>query len=163
MEGPICLKSELDLFEKVPIQLSIEGSAFAEIQPVASLSENSPLEFFISCNGDQYLDLAYSILHLQIKVVKKNGGIIENAKYIAPINYILNTLFSELSVFLNDRQVVNQVNYAYRAYLDSLLFSSKSSQETMLNSALFFKDTAGEFNTMGDNSANLGFRERQKL
>ncbi|GBM53883.1 hypothetical protein AVEN_64812-1 [Araneus ventricosus] len=94
MEGPICLKSELDLFEKVPIQLSIEGSAFTEIQPVASLSENSPLEFFFSGNGDQYLDLAYSILHLQIKVVKKNAGIIENAKYIAPINYILNTLFS---------------------------------------------------------------------
>ncbi|GBM53882.1 hypothetical protein AVEN_64811-1 [Araneus ventricosus] len=33
----------------------------------------------------------------------------------------------------------------------------------MLSSALFFKVTAGEFNTMGGNSSNLGFRERQKL
>ncbi|GBM85892.1 hypothetical protein AVEN_144319-1 [Araneus ventricosus] len=33
----------------------------------------------------------------------------------------------------------------------------------MLTSALYYKDTAGEFNNMGSNSPNLGFRERQKL
>ncbi|KAF8784261.1 hypothetical protein HNY73_009965 [Argiope bruennichi] len=159
----ICLKTELDLFSENAVQLAIDGSAFVEIQPVASLTDNSPLEFFISGNGDQYLDLAHSILHLKIKVVKKNGTNLQNTDHIAPINYILNTLFSELSVFLNDRQVMNQVNYAYRAYIDSLLFSSKTAQETMLTSALFYKDTAGHFDTMGANSANLGFRERQKL
>ncbi|GFU41384.1 uncharacterized protein NPIL_497441 [Nephila pilipes] len=119
---------------------------------MASLTDNSPFEFFISGNGDQYLDLAHSILHLKIKVVKKNGTNLQNTDCIAPINYILNTLFSELSVFLNDRQIMNQVNNAYRAYRDSLLFSVK---ETMLTSALFYKDTANRFDTGGANSANL--------
>ncbi|KAF8790009.1 hypothetical protein HNY73_005097 [Argiope bruennichi] len=163
MENTVCLKSELDLFSNVPVQLAIDSSAFTEIQLVASLSDTSPIEFFISGNGDQYLDLAHTILHLQIKVVKKNGGNLATTDQVAPINYILNTLFSELSVFLNDRQVSNQVNFSYRAFLDALLFSSKSAQEAMLTSALFYKDTSGQFNTMGLNSTNLGFRERQKL
>ncbi|GIY39576.1 uncharacterized protein CDAR_425961 [Caerostris darwini] len=109
MAKEICMKTELDLFSPNAIQLDVECSKFAEIQPVVSLTDNSPLEFFISGNGEQYLDLALIILHLKIKVVKKNGGKTASTYHIPPINYILNTLFSELSVFLNYRQIVNQV------------------------------------------------------
>lgn len=46
----VCLKSELDLFNDVPIQLGIDSSTFLEVHPVASLSENTPIEFYISGN-----------------------------------------------------------------------------------------------------------------
>lgn len=155
------LKSELDLFTSTPIQLAIDDSSFLEVHPVASLNDNSSIEFYIGGSGDNYLDLAHSILHLQVNVKKKAGGNLENTDIVAPTNYFLNSLFSECSVFLNDKQVSSQVNYSYRAIIESLLFSSKSTQQSMLTSALFAKDTSGKQDEVKDNSPNTGFKTRQ--
>lgn len=160
-KSAICLKSELDLFSTTPIQLAIEDSSFIEIHPLASITQNSPLEFVISGNGENYLDLAHTILHVQAKVVKKNGNAIEETDVVAPINYVLNTMFSECSIYLNDKQVASQVNYSYRAILESLLFSSKAIQDTLLTGAFFYKDTANKHNDF--TQANKGFLKRQNL
>ena len=138
------LKSELDLFNNTAIQLAIDKSAFLEVHPISTITEKTPLEFLISGNGEHYLDLSHTILHLQVKILKNDGSNLTGSDYVAPINYFLNTMFSECSVFLNDKQIASQTNYAYRAFLESLLFSSKSSQETMYGASLFFKDTPGK-------------------
>lgn len=161
-EGVVCMKSELDLFNSVGVQLSIDSSSFVEIHPISSLTEKTPIEFHISGSGENYVDLAHTILHLRIKVIKKNNTDLVIADSVAPINYILNTIFSECSIFLNDKQVTSQVNYSYRAYLESLLFASKSSQDSLLSSAFFFKDTAGHFDSLVA-SENNGFDRRNKL
>lgn len=162
-KAPICMNSELDLFTQSPLQLSIDASNFVEIFPVTSLSESSPIEFFIAGNGDQYLDLSHTILHLQLKITKNDGADIVEADVVAPINYILNTMFSELSLFLNDKQVTSQNNYAYRAYLESLLLSSKSVQESMLTSSAFYKDSASKHDDITAASTNSGFVSRRNL
>lgn len=134
----VCLKSELDLFNTSAIQLGIDHSSFVQIHPVSSLTDKTPIEFYISDNGEYYLDLAHTILHLRIQV-KKNGGNLAPQDVVAPINYIFNTLFSECAVFLNDKKVSSQVNYPYRAILESILFTSKSRQDSILSSACFFQ------------------------
>lgn len=161
-ESVICLKSELDLFNSPAIQLGIDSSSFVQIHPLASLSDKTPIEFYISGNGEHYLDLAHTILHLRIQV-QKNTGNLAATDVVAPINYILNTLFSECAVFLNDKQVSSQVNYPYRAILESLLFTSKSRQDSILSSAGFFKDSAGSHDAHVDNSSNAGFNTRRNL
>jgi len=160
---PICMSSELDLFTQSPLQLSIDSSSFIEIFPVSTLSDKSPIEFFIAGNGEHYLDLTHTILHLQIKIVKNDGSDIADADIVAPINYILNTMFSELSIFLNDKQVTSQNNYAYRSYLESLLFSPKSTQESMLTSSLFYKDEASKHDEVAAGTTNSGFQSRKNL
>lgn len=161
------LKSELDLFNNAAVQLAIDSSAFLEVHPISSISEKTPIEFYIAGNGEHYLDLSHTILQLQVKILKKNGGDLVAADHVAPINYLLNTLFSECSVFLNDKQIASQANYGYRAFLESLLFSSKSSQETMYGASLFFKDTAGHHDALTSsaggvvtNSSNTGYLSR---
>ncbi|GFT67252.1 uncharacterized protein NPIL_535251 [Nephila pilipes] len=126
-----CVKSELDLFSVSPVQLAIDESSFAEIHPVATLSHKTPIEFYVSGSGEHYLDLAHTLLHLQVKVKKKNGQSITETDQVAPINYLLNTLFSECSITLNDKQVSSQANYAYRSIFDALL-SPKAVQESLL-------------------------------
>nr|XP_015909764.2 uncharacterized protein F54H12.2-like [Parasteatoda tepidariorum] len=156
------LKSELDLFSATPFQLAIDDSSFLEVHPVASLNDNSStIEWYVGASGENYLDLGHSIIHMQVSIKKKTGVDIGNTDHVAPINYFLNTMFSECSVFLNDKQVSSQVNYAYRAIFESLLLSSKSSQNSMLTSALFFKDTAGKHDEVKDDSTNAGFKSRQ--
>lgn len=161
-DGVICLKSELDLFNSPPIQLGIEASSFVQIHPLASLTDKTPIEFYISGNGEHYIDLAHTILHLRIQV-RKNTGSLVATDIVAPINYILNTLFSECTVFLNDKLVSSQVNYPYRAIIESLLFTSKSRQDSILSSAGFFKDTAGHHDSHVANSSNEGFKKRHEL
>lgn len=157
--SPVCLKSELDLFSATPVQLAIDSSNFVETRPITSLSESSPLEFFISGNGEQYLDLAHTILHLQLKILKSTNTDIATTDEVAPVNYVLNTLFSELSVFLNDKQISSQTNYAYRSLIEALVFSSKSSQDSMLTSSLFHKDDASKHD---DRTTNSGFTKRKE-
>lgn len=159
----ICLKSELDLFSTQPVQLAVEDSSFVQIHPVATLGEKSPIEFFISGSGEYYLDLAYTILNLKVKITKKNGTDMVDTDHVAPICYFLNTLFSECSVYLNGKQIASQANYAYRSYLESLLFYTKSAQETLLRAALFSKDTASFHDMVTAASTNSGFNNRQSV
>lgn len=156
----VSLKSELDLFSALPVQLAIEESSFLEIHPVASLNNASPIEFYISGNGEHYLDLSHTILHLQLKVTKKNGADMEATDKVAPINYILNTMFSECSVFLNDKQIASQPNYAYRSIIEALLFASRSVHESLFTSSLFYKDTASHHNVVDTAGANEGLKSR---
>jgi hypothetical protein len=159
-QSVICLKSELDLFNDVPLQLGIDSSSFVEIHPVSSLSDKTPIEFYISGNGEHYLDLAHTILHIRLKVTKKNGSDLADADAVAPVNYILNTMFSECSIFLNDKQVASQNNYSYRALVESLLFYSKSGQDNLLSAGLFAKDTASQHDVM--TAANKGYTTRSE-
>lgn len=160
-KSPICLKSEIDLFTQPMLQLGVDSSHFIEVFPVNSLTDKSSIEFLITGNGEQYIDLSHTILHLQIKVLKSTGNALVAADSVAPINYILGSMFSELSVFLNDKQVTSQNNYAYRALLESLLFSSKSAQNSLLTAGLFYKDTASKHDNVADDS-NVGFATRKE-
>ncbi|GBO02078.1 Uncharacterized protein F54H12.2 [Araneus ventricosus] len=161
-----CVSNAYDLFNVNPIQLSTEESSYTEIFPVASLSDKTPIEFYVSGSGEHYLDLAHTLLHLQVKIKKKNGTAIGNPDQVAPINYFLHTLFSECSVTLNDKQVSSQANYAYRCIFDALL-SPRAVQESMLTSGLFYKDVASkhdavELANVGDN-ANSGYQTRYNI
>ena len=108
MQGNQRVKSELDLFNNTATQLAIDSFAFLEVHPISSITEKTPLEFFAAGNGEHYLDLSHTILHLQVKILNKNGANLINSDYVAPINYFLNTLFSDCSVFLNDKQITNK-------------------------------------------------------
>ncbi|XP_054723116.1 uncharacterized protein F54H12.2-like [Uloborus diversus] len=159
----ICLKSELDLFQDVPMQLGIDSSTFVEIHPIASLTEHSPIEFLISSSGNQYVDISHTLLHLQLQVLKADDTLLTDTEKlkVAPINYLLNTIFSECGVFLNDKQVSTQVNYAYRSYLESLLFYSKNAHDSLLTTSFFHKDTANHHDSI--TADNVGFKKRSEL
>lgn len=119
--GVACLKSELDLFNGVAVQLGIDSSSFIEIHPIATLSNQSPIEFYVSGNGENYIDLSHTLFHLRVKVQKKSNANLAATDNVAPINYILNTMFSECTVFLNEKLVSSQANYSYRSIIESML------------------------------------------
>ncbi|GFU63399.1 uncharacterized protein F54H12.2 [Trichonephila clavipes] len=162
MEKCYCTKSELDLFTSSPIQLAIDRSSFVEIHPVASISDNNTIEFLISGLGESYFDLSHLFLHVQARILKGNGEAFQNDDKCGPINYLLNTMFAECHISLNDRQISSENNYAYKAYIQSMLFHSESSQKKLLSAGLFVKDTAGKFDdvTLTDAGLNKGLRKR---
>ena len=71
------VKTELDLFTVPPTQNCIAESHVVEHQPMASLDSGGPIEFFIPGSGDDYMDLANTMLHVQVKVTRANGNPID--------------------------------------------------------------------------------------
>ncbi|GFW78103.1 uncharacterized protein TNCV_135731 [Trichonephila clavipes] len=54
-------------------------------------------------------------------------------------------MFSECHISLNDHQISSESNYAYKAYIQSTLLHSESSQKNFLRAGLFYKDTVEEY------------------
>ncbi|GFV84684.1 uncharacterized protein TNCV_4296661 [Trichonephila clavipes] len=156
-----CTKSELDLFLPEKIQLAINPSSFVEIHPVDSISDSDTIEFLITGLGDAYFDLTHTYLNVQAKILKSDGSAFTPNDKCEPINYLLNTMFSECHISLNDRQISSESNYAYKAYIQSTLFHSESSQKNFLLAGLFYQDTVEEFDDadLTATGKNLGLKK----
>jgi len=90
-----------------------------EYHPLTTVSDGTPIEFEISGNGEDYIDLANSMLYVQAKIVKPDGT---DLKAASPTNLFLHSLFSQVDISLNGTQAMASMNtYPYRAMLETLL------------------------------------------
>ena len=152
-----CVKSELDLFSLPLTQESIQSGYWVEFKPVASLTDTAPIEFNVSGSGDDYIDLANTFLHVQAKIVRANGQPLTAEDNVGPVNYWLNSLFSQIDVSMNDTMITSSNNtYPYRALLEALLSFGEEAKKTHLTSALWYKDEEMESLT-----ENPGFTARK--
>ena len=97
-----CLKSELDLFSVPMTQTSIESASYVEYNPISTLTDGTPIEFVISGSGQDYLDLANTHLYVKVQILKANGQAIDGNSEVGPVNLLLQSLFSEVYIKLND-------------------------------------------------------------
>ncbi|GIY42057.1 uncharacterized protein CDAR_282601 [Caerostris darwini] len=116
--------------------------------PLMIQADSNTIEFLISRLGDAYFDLTHVFLNVQAKILKADGTVFTPNYLCGPINYLLNTMFSECHISLNDRQISSESNYAYKTYIQSTLFHSESSQKNFLRAGMFYKDTAEAFDDL---------------
>ncbi|GBN55826.1 Uncharacterized protein F54H12.2 [Araneus ventricosus] len=92
-------------------------------------------------NGDEYLDLTDSYIHVKAKITKSGGAPLPDNEPVAPVNLFLHSLFSQVDVSLNDRIISSASNtYPYRAYLETLLNYGEDAKKSLLSCEAFFKD-----------------------
>ncbi|XP_066566389.1 uncharacterized protein F54H12.2-like [Amia ocellicauda] len=156
-----CTKSELDLFQLAPIQTSIEKSFYVEVPPLTALSDSAPLEFYITGNGEDYLDLNNTVFYLTCKITRHDGTELALDDRVGLVNYPVASLFSQVDITIGDRLISQSNNcYPYRAIIESILNYSESTFNTQYSAGLFVKDTAGQHEVTALNGANLGFKNR---
>ena len=149
-----CEKSEVDLFSVPPTQLSLEKGRWIDYRPLSSVENPDSAITFLIAGTDEYLDLSKTILYVEGKIMKNDkdglddvGGAQTN---VAPVNNFLHSLFKQIDVYLNGKQVTPAMGtYAYRSYIETLLNYDVSAKKSQLSSALYFKDTAGEMDEIG--------------
>ncbi|KAI0230293.1 hypothetical protein LSAT2_019326 [Lamellibrachia satsuma] len=133
---------------------------------MASLDSGGPIEFLIPGSGDDYLDLANTMLHVQVKVTRANGDDLDLADPVGPVNNWLHSLFGQVDVYLNGTLVTHSTNtYAYRAYIETLLSYGTDAKVTQLTGQLWHKDTAAHMDAVeivDGAAANAGFVARRE-
>ena len=148
-----CDKSEIDLFSVPPTQQSLERGRWIDYAPLSSVENtDSPINFLVT-GTDEYIDLSKTILTVTGKIVKENNdAVLDGAQQadVAPVNNFLHSLFKQVDVYLNGKQVTPAMGtYPYRAYIETLLNYDVSAKESQFSSALYYKDTATKMDEAG--------------
>lgn len=148
-----CLKSELDLFTLPPTQTSIESGQWVEYKPVAAISDDAPIEFVVPGHGDEYLDLAHTMIRVSARTLRKESGTSpEQPHIVLPVNNFLHSMFNQVDVYFNQKLVSPSNNaYAYRAYLETLLNYGDGAKNTHLTCGMWYSDAAGKFEELSGN------------
>ena len=82
-----CVKSELDLFTIPLTQTAILKNTNVEVPLISPISDTVLLEFFITGNGEDYIDLNNTLLYTQLKITRPDGGTIADEATVGLINY----------------------------------------------------------------------------
>ncbi|XP_033761501.1 uncharacterized protein F54H12.2-like [Pecten maximus] len=130
------------------------------------MSGDSPMEFDVSGqNGMEYIDMKNSLVYAKIKIKKGDGSAISSTEEVGPVNLLLPALFSQVDVTLQGRTVVSTTtNYAYKAYIQTLLKYGKDAKVLQLATQLWCKDTNGELDDTDVRTGNiLALLERTEL
>ena len=163
-----CVSSELDLFAVPPTQTSIESAGYVEYHPISTLANDaSPIEFVVPRGGQDYLDLASTQLYVRAQIQQAGGEALGADDAVGPINLLIQTLFSDVEIKVNDMLITSANNtYAYRAYLETILSYGPSAKTSQLTASMYYKDIAGamdENNPLAENLANTGLKKRYSI
>ena len=153
-----CDKSEVDLFRVPPTQQSLERGRWIDYAPISSVQNPDNAITFLIAGTDEYIDLSKTILTVTGNIMKKDGTSKLDGggqSNVAPVNNFLHSLFRQVDVYLNGKQVTPAVGtYAYRSYIETLLNYDVSAKQSQFSSALYYKDTAGEMDSNGSLPSN---------
>ena len=148
-----CEKSEVDLFSVPPTQQSLERGRWIDYAPLSSVQNPDSAITFLIAGTDEYIDLSKTILTVTGNIMKKDGTTKLTGggqANVAPVNNFLHSLFKQVDVYLNGKQVTPAMGtYAYRSYIETLLNYDVSAKNSQFSSALYYKDTATKMDENG--------------
>ena len=84
-------------------QTGEESERWHDAHPVSTITDSGPIEFSID-GSLEYLDLAHSYLFVKAKLTAGDGSVVTDKK-VAPVNLLLQSLFSPEDVTLNGKLI----------------------------------------------------------
>ncbi len=154
---------ELSVFEPASTDTSLQSREWMEFRPVNQLTEGAALEFNIAAQPSTYIDLKRSLLNVKLRITKADNSPIEDSLIVTLVNLPLHTIFRQIDVAFQQTPFGHTgKNYAYKAYIDTILKTNESIQKTSLTGQLFFKDTVNLDDTDGRAGLNKGQHYRNK-
>ena len=105
-------------------------------------------------------------LFVEVQILKTNDDGLEE-QVVGPVNNFLHSMFSQVKIRLNDKDVENSNSYYhYKAYFENLLSYGSEAKRTFLANEGWLDDTASNFDTSvltkeGDNKINQGMVDRR--
>ncbi len=150
-----CSLSPLEWFCIPPTQTAVEKTYNVDYQPLTTIRQNAPIEFYIPASTEEYLDLKNSRLHIKCRIVQNDGADLSAEEVVAPINDFFDSLWSNVELFLNDRLISHSNNtHGYTSVISHLIHDSEESLHSSRPMSLIYKDTAGSMNSVTAKASN---------
>lgn len=104
---------ELSLFASPSNQVAVEKLYYTEARPISNISStDTPIEIVVSGAGAEYIDLKKCKLYVKARILKAGGSILDENEKTGIINLPLQSMFSQMDVYLNNKLVsLNTNNY----------------------------------------------------
>jgi len=145
---------------------SVENGNWIEYHPLTTVGDDSPIEFDINGTGEDYIDLANTMLLVRAKIINMDGTDTVDADPVGPVNLWLHSLFSQVDIPLNGTQVTTSTNtYPYRAMIETLLSYNDDTKMSQLTASLFYEEQAGRMDVVDFREAarNRGLWNRSRF
>ena len=134
---------QMDLFAPPLADPTIQSHNYVELKTQQKITGQGQHVFHRE-GDDNLLDLGQSFLKVRAKIGKGKGDAIAFGEKMGPINNVLHSLFTKVTVELGGLDVQHSNNlYAYQSYITDLLISQ--SGENQLKAQGFILDTGGTF------------------
>ncbi|KAK2718237.1 hypothetical protein QYM36_005528 [Artemia franciscana] len=126
------VSSAISYFQSPNVDVSVKSAYFDPIYPVVPLSDGSPIHFRFSSNENYYSDMRNSILELKVKVFKSDGNLVTDSDNVSyDDGGIMNTLFQNIQVFVNDTLVSSGNSLsAYTSFASYTLLTPNSTKKS---------------------------------
>ncbi|XP_061170293.1 uncharacterized protein F54H12.2-like [Saccostrea echinata] len=149
---------ELSFFASPTNQVAVEKVYFTEARPISSIGvADTPIEIVVSGSGAEYIDLKRRKLYVKARILKADGNALAANEKTGIINLPLQSMFSQMDVYLNNKLVsFNTNNYPWKAYLKTVLFSGEEELSSQKQSELYFKDEGNLADPNAYNGRNSG-------
>ena len=136
---------ELDIYAKTPVQTSIESTYTEEIRPIAQLNSGAHYEFLIHNAINEYVKLKDITLYVRFRIKLSRSDTTplsaNDWTKVSTVNNFLHSLWSQIDLSIGDSQTTTSLQtYPYRAYFETILYSTPQSRKSHLASCLFFED-----------------------
>ena len=94
--------------------------------------------------GNDYIDLANTYLFVEAQIMDDDDTTLDGGADVGPVNLWMHSLFSDVSVSLNENLVSPPTSlFPYRAYIETLLSYDPATKEFQLTGVIWYKDTPG--------------------
>ena len=128
----------------------------------SALTDQGPYEFAVSGAGDDYIDLANTYLFVETQIMDNDSTALDGGADVGPVNLWMHSLFSDVSVSLNENLVSPPTSlYPYRAYIEILLSYGPAAKGSQLTGVMWYKDTPVHQDKI--TTDNKGFTSRKAL
>ena len=154
------IPKELNIFDAPSLSAPYQKVQYVEYRSASPLNEGGPIQFIIPPTANQFIDLRRTLLHVEVKIVRKDGKGLEDTDIFAPINLPLHSFFSQVEVELQQQLVSSNQLYGYKAYIETLLGFNKEAGQTYLKCQGFSKDNSATIDEFRDPRLNVGLLHR---
>lgn len=155
-----CMNSALCIFDAQPMQTDIISSKIVDYHPINNIEGSDiPIQFDVAGNTEEYIDCQDITLEVKLKILKSDGKSIGATDKVGLTNLAISSMFGDVSLMLNDKQIEGgDHSYAYASYLSTLTQFQEQAKKTHLRACGWATDEAGKF----DNDGNSGLVKRMK-
>ena len=139
-----CIKSELDIFQEYPQDLS-NSEGWWSYYSATGLTVNQGEILIDIPSTEYYIDFSACSLYVKVKIYDSSKTLLDAFDTvncpISPTNNFLHTVFKQINVDINGTNIENtNLTYPYKAYILNLLNYNHEAKDTILSPSLFYKD-----------------------